>query len=112
MPDTYPALFVLLREAHVSAQTALSVCGAITAMDCPTLTCDDLASALLRWRRECVNKRLARLRVICKDLLESVEYRDGKLRNESEIEHPYQVTLEDFLAQLQSLSGNPTDATA
>jgi len=106
MPDEieYPALYHVLREANISRESSLAICGAVDSCGLQWISSATLGSALLQWRREGVNRRLGRVRVICKDLLDHLKDTEGQAYDCKNV-HAEQLTIVDFLEQVSQLAG-------
>lgn len=105
-----PTLALLLHEAGFSWSVADEFCGAIDSLGLDGARSDDLATALLLWRRDAVTKRLARIRVRCKELLEGRDKHVQQFEDlKSEI-HPEQLTIEQYVEQLARGSGRSSPA--
>lgn len=104
-PTEYPALYHVLREASISRESALAVCGSLDSLGLPWLNSNTAGSALLQWRREGINRRLARIRMLCKDLLQDANDRRNDVQDLQDV-HPEQLTILDFLEQIGELCGD------
>ena len=104
-------LFVLLRECHISVDSARLVSASVDGLGLPWLNNSTLALALRQWRREAVNHRLARVRMLCEDLLQSVRNKGNQSNDGEDRVHSYQLTTEDFLVEVARLSGKQGGGT-
>lgn len=96
----YYALALILREAGYSWESAYELVCQIDALDRPGCRSDDVASALLAWRRAHGRNALRAARVRCKHVLDRTNNGNDKPYNEENVVHEVDSALHDVAGQL------------